>query len=295
MKASFPANAGSRLEKTMRLSAKLVAVSSVLALFAGGGTWALAAMTELHPIGKGNLSNGNTTTGKTPFTGNTGASSTSTLTTTSTSTSPCGLCDTTTATLDGMGQLIRTQHPSVWGRMIEVDGSYDQLGRLSGESNPYFPPGFGGSDATTGSTYHSYDGLNREVKTTLADGSTTSVSYQGNCTVHTDGAGATTKSCVDGLGRLTSVAEPGPAAGTAFSMLMLPYISTAPTHQVIRPLASSSTARSLPVAAALRRPVPMRQAYGASAVPSMIRPAASSARPIPKPGPSLIPMTPTAI
>jgi RHS repeat-associated protein len=215
MKASFPANAGSRLEKTMRLSAKLVAVSSVLALFAGGGTWALAAMTELHPIGKGNLSNGNTTTGKTPFTGNTGASSTSTLTTTSTSTSPCGLCDTTTATLDGMGQLIRTQHPSVWGRMIEVDGSYDQLGRLSGESNPYFPPGFGGSDATTGSTYHSYDGLNREVKTTLADGSTTSVSYQGNCTVHTDGAGATTKSCVDGLGRLTSVAEPGPAAGTA--------------------------------------------------------------------------------
>ncbi|MBW0008279.1 MAG: hypothetical protein JO335_11280 [Sphingomonas sp.] len=141
--------------------------------------------------------------------------------------SPCGLCSTVTATLDGFGRLLNTKHPSVWGRMVEVDGSYDPFGRLTGQSNPYFPAGFGGSDATTGSTYHQYDGLSREVKTTLADGSTTSVSYQGNCTVTVDGAGTYRKSCSDALGRLTLVAEPGPSAGTASDPTGLnnPYVT----------------------------------------------------------------------
>jgi RHS repeat-associated protein len=149
------------------------------------------------------------------------------LTTDAAAQSPCGLCDTKTATLDGMGRLLNIKHPSVFGREIEVDGSYDPFGRLFGQSNPYFPRGFGGSDATTGSTYHSYDGLDREIATTLPDGSTTSVSYQGNCTVTMDAAGTYRKSCSDPLGRLTLVAEPGPSAGTASDPTGLndPYVT----------------------------------------------------------------------
>jgi RHS repeat-associated protein len=137
------------------------------------------------------------------------------LTTGAAAQSSCGLCDTKTATLDGMGRVLNIKHPSVFGREIEVDGSYDQLGRLAAQSNAYFPAGFGGSDATTGTTFHQYDGLDREIATTLSDGSMKAVSYHGNCTITTDEAGSARRRCADGLGRLIEVDEPGPSAGTA--------------------------------------------------------------------------------
>jgi YD repeat-containing protein len=153
-----------------------------------------------------------------------GALSALTATNAAATTPPCGLCGTETATLDGMGRLVRTQHPSVFGRVIEIDGSYDQLGRLSSETNPYF---VGQPDWTAGSLQRQYDGLDRMTETLLPDGSATTVSYHGSCVVTSDEAGASRKSCEDALGRLIEVDEPGFNAGTASDPtgLLNPYVT----------------------------------------------------------------------
>ena len=98
------------------------------------------------------------------------------LTTDAAAQSPCGLCDTKTATLDGMGRLLNIKHPSVFGREIEVDGSYDPFGRLFGQSNPYFPRGFGGPTPPPDRPIISMMGLIARSRRRFPDGSVTSVS-----------------------------------------------------------------------------------------------------------------------
>src|SRR5258708_14429254 len=62
-----------------------------------------------------------------------------------------------------------------------------------------------------------YDGLGRVIQVTKQDNTSIStVSYVDNCTIATDEAGKQRRSCTDGLGRLTSVDEPGdPNAGAS--------------------------------------------------------------------------------
>jgi RHS repeat-associated protein len=115
------------------------------------------------------------------------------------------LSDTSTGKLDGLGRTVQTLHTTPGG-VATVDAQYDSMGRILSVTNPYFST----SDPTYGLTKHQYDALNRSVRLTKQDGSAVTVDYSGgNCTVTTDEAGNPRRSCVDGLGRLVEVDEPG--------------------------------------------------------------------------------------
>jgi RHS repeat-associated protein len=104
---------------------------------------------------------------------------------------------------DGLGRVKQTQLNSDPSGADSVDTTYDALGRVSTVSNPHRS----GSNTTDGTTTTSYDTLGRITKATKQDGSTSTLSYSGNCVTTTDDAGKSRKNCSDGLGRLTGVWE----------------------------------------------------------------------------------------
>ena len=121
------------------------------------------------------------------------------------------------AYFDGLGRTKQTRLVDPEGDDF-VDTSYDALGRVSTVSNPHRSS----SLPTDGTTTTQYDALGRAIKMTKQDGSvvttqydlTSSNSANGDCTITTDEAGKQRKSCVDGLGRLIEVDEPGPGANS---------------------------------------------------------------------------------
>jgi RHS repeat-associated protein len=83
---------------------------------------------------------------------------------------------------------------------IYVDREYDGFGRVKTVSNPY-------ETGSSGTTATAYDGLDRAVKVTHADGSVERTCYAGRETVVRDAAGKWKKLVQDGLGRLVQVVE----------------------------------------------------------------------------------------
>ena len=127
------------------------------------------------------------------------------------------LNETTNTLLDGLGRELQSQFTSDPSGTDYTDTTYDPLERVASVSNPYRTT----SDTTYGITSYVYDELGRTCVVVRQDGSAVSntacpttapsgdvfTTYVGKCTTVTDEAGNARKSCVDGLGRLTSVFE----------------------------------------------------------------------------------------
>jgi RHS repeat-associated protein len=126
------------------------------------------------------------------------------------------LSDSVTTSLDGLGRTSQTQHATPNGNATVVT-TYDGNGRVASVTNPYFAT----TDPTYGVTSPQYDGIGRVTKTTKQDGSTvtaqfnqsSSTSTNADCTIGTDEAGNQRQTCVDGIGRLVEVDEPGNSFG----------------------------------------------------------------------------------
>ena len=119
---------------------------------------------------------------------------------------------------DGLGRISQTQLNSDPSGVDYVDTTYDLDGRKSTVSNSHRSS----SSTTDGITGSIYDGLGRVCVVVQPDGTQLSQSsgcpttaptgdvftqYIGPCTTVTDEAGNSRQSCVDGLGRMTSVLE----------------------------------------------------------------------------------------
>ena len=126
---------------------------------------------------------------------------------------------------DGLGRMIHTQiqtsDPSGW---INTDTTYDELGRVASVTNPYMTT----YESSFGTTFYTYDALNRKIIEQNPDTSikqwcyngVKSVSQQTNCSYahpnsvagiwvdSADEAGNDWQRTTDGLGRLRSVLEP---------------------------------------------------------------------------------------
>jgi RHS repeat-associated protein len=125
----------------------------------------------------------------------------------------------TTAVVDGLGRLLQTQLNSDPSGTDYVDITYDGLGRKATSGNPHRST----SSSTDGTTSYVYDAIGRVCVVVQPDGtqvsqssgcpSTAPVGDQFTnyasfpCTTGTDEAGNSRESCVDGLGRMTSVVE----------------------------------------------------------------------------------------
>jgi RHS repeat-associated protein len=129
--------------------------------------------------------------------------------------------------LDGAGRIIETgtgagATPSGFDA---VQMTYDQIGRLSTQSNPYSADS-NGVGTPTSFTTNVYDTLSRVTTVMLPDTPSQSVStaYNGAVTTVTDQVGRKRQSQVDGLGRLVTVTEQDPTTQTG--TLTLPTMYT---------------------------------------------------------------------
>lgn len=103
-----------------------------------------------------------------------------------------GVSRTDTATFDGLDREISQTVAGVTTNM-----SYDLPGRVAKVSV---------ANSGAQDTYQ-YDALNRPTQVTHADSTYAQTSYSANCETDTDETSIQTKSCTDGLGRVTSVVE----------------------------------------------------------------------------------------
>jgi YD repeat-containing protein len=126
--------------------------------------------------------------------------------TTTASQSSCGGGSMTSRELyDPLGRLVRTEVDSEDSTMDTVERQYDDHGRLWRVSHPCRP----GNPLWT--TY-SYDALDRLVGTAYPDNSGTEQrSYAGNETTIVEANGSQRRLTVDGLGRIQTASEFGPA------------------------------------------------------------------------------------
>ncbi|MFZ0867310.1 MAG: RHS repeat-associated core domain-containing protein [Candidatus Sulfotelmatobacter sp.] len=124
---------------------------------------------------------------------------------------------TTLGTMDGVGQLVQTELVSDPDGPTFTATSYDGSGRAYQVYNPTRCSSITtncDNETTWGLTTYTYDALGRTTNVAEPDGSAVTTSYSGNCTTVTDEAGKARQSCVDGLGRMTSVVEdPGSPVG----------------------------------------------------------------------------------
>ena len=106
--------------------------------------------------------------------------------------------------VDGLGRVTHSQHTSDPEGTVYVDTTYDGLGRKATVTNPYRSPT---GESTNGTTQYQYDALGRTTQVIQQDNIPATTSFLANCTTVTDEAGKKRKSCSDGLGRVTQVAE----------------------------------------------------------------------------------------
>ncbi len=155
-----------------------------------------------------------------------------------------------TTKFDDLGRSIESLQVTPSGT-VEVDTTYDSLGRESTISNPYYQGSTHSSDPTYGVVQTQYDALSRMVKTIKQDGSATTIQYnapagdgQGStvvCTTGIDEAGKQRQSCLDGLGRLVKVIEPNPAAAATNATGWIAVNGTEQTAQSQPALSASVT------------------------------------------------------
>ena len=115
-------------------------------------------------------------------------------------------------TFDGLARRKQTQLTSDPQGTVLVDFAYDNMGRISSQSNPYRTT----SESTYGITGYRYDALHRPTLVIPPDGTVSSnniqTQYCGNSTLVTDQAGRWRRSISDGAGRLIEVDEPNSAS-----------------------------------------------------------------------------------
>ncbi len=116
-----------------------------------------------------------------------------------------GLNEIAISARDGMGHVVRELMPTDPDGPDTTDTTYDGFGRVWKKSNPHRSSTL----PTDGTAIFLYDGLDRPLTVTQADGSIVSTTYSGNCSTNNDEAGKTRTSCTDSLGRLSEVDEPG--------------------------------------------------------------------------------------
>ena len=129
--------------------------------------------------------------------------------------------------VDGLARSIHQDLVSDPSGETYVDTTYDSLGRLYTQSNPYR----GTSDPTYGNDAYSYDALNRLTKITHADSSYSQTSYgsgtqlcststygYGYPALYTDESGNQRRSFTDALGRTIEVDEPDPNNGNSLTL-----------------------------------------------------------------------------
>ena len=116
---------------------------------------------------------------------------------------------------DGLSHVKQTQLTSDPQGTVYVDITFDGLGRVWKQSNPYRS----GNDPTTSSgiTTLVYDALGRKTSETEPDGSVITTAYCGPNTLVTDPTARWRRSRVDGLGRLVEVDEPNTIGATVNS------------------------------------------------------------------------------
>jgi RHS repeat-associated protein len=102
---------------------------------------------------------------------------------------------------DGFGRTIESWKRDPLGD-VKVITTYDGLGRVKQNSNPFRPPSESASYITT-----AYDLLGRITTITTPDNALVTTSYSANTVTTTDQAGKARKSVSDGLGRLIEVYE----------------------------------------------------------------------------------------
>jgi RHS repeat-associated protein len=110
---------------------------------------------------------------------------------------------------DTLGRESQTQLTSDPDGTTYTQTTYDAVGRKYQVYNPTrcAPPFTGCSESSFGVTTYNYDALDRVMSVLEQDNSSVQTSYPNNCTTVTDEAGKVRTSCVDGLGRMTSVFE----------------------------------------------------------------------------------------
>jgi YD repeat-containing protein len=160
-----------------------------------------------------------------------------------------------TIVFDGLGRVSQTQLNSDPGTVTYVDTTYDNDGRKYTVSNPHRSA----ASTTDGITTYIYDALGRVCVVGQPDGSAVSQSSgcpttapSGDvftqygafpCTTVTDEAGHARESCVDGLGRMTSVLEdPGTSPHLNYQTLYQ-YDALSDLTNVTQNGSSSSLAR----------------------------------------------------
>jgi RHS repeat-associated protein len=126
--------------------------------------------------------------------------------------------------LDGAGRIVETgtgagATPSGFDA---VQMTYDQLGRLSTQSNPYSADS-NGVGTPTSFTTNVYDTRSRVTTVILPDTQPVSTAYSGATTTVTDQVGRQRQSQVDGLGRLVTVTEQDPTTQTGTLTLPTTY------------------------------------------------------------------------
>ena len=134
------------------------------------------------------------------------------------------LSEISTLVFDGLGRLSQTQLNSDPIGTTSTLTTYDALGRKSQVYNPTrCSPITTNCGTTWGYSTYNYDPVNRVTSVVEQDGSTISTSYAAfPCTTVTDEAGKARQSCVDGLGRMTSVLEdPGSSPHLNYQTLYL--------------------------------------------------------------------------
>jgi RHS repeat-associated protein len=117
---------------------------------------------------------------------------------------------TTQVNYDGLGRMIETQLASDLEGIVYSDFAYDADGRLYKTWNPTrcHPAQTNCGESTWGVSTTNLDPLDRVTSMVEQDGSTIAYDYSNlPCTTVTDEASKQRKSCVDGLGRMTSVVE----------------------------------------------------------------------------------------
>lgn len=121
-----------------------------------------------------------------------------------------------TNVFDGLGRISQTQLTSDPQGTVLTNTTYDALGRVATESNPYRS----GTDATSspGTTTYGYDALSRKITVAYQDNvSVLNTAYCGPSTLVTDPTGKWRRSRVDALGRLAEVDEPNSPTATVAS------------------------------------------------------------------------------
>jgi len=121
-----------------------------------------------------------------------------------------------TTVMDGMGHVKQMQLTSDPQGTVYADTTFDGLGRVWKQSNPYRI----GTDPTTssGTTIYTYDALGRKTLEAEpgTDGSAVTTAYCGPSTLVTDPTGKWRRSRTDALGHLVEVDEPN-AVGVTVS------------------------------------------------------------------------------